>query len=143
MKKAAEVEKLIEAPRAAVWKAMVAPDTALFPQSKVETDWQVGHPIQFSGNWKGRPYQDRGEIVAVEPEARLEFTHWSELSGTEDRPENYHTVRYELTGDDRRTTVRLTQFNHGNQDIDDKTRAEFAANWDMMLNHLKQTVEKA
>lgn len=121
MKKVVELEKTIKASRATVWRAMVARDSALFPDTQVETDWQVGQPIHFSGKWKGKPFQDRGRILIFEPELTLEFTHWSELSGTEDRPENYHTVRYELIGGDHTTIVKLTQFNHGDQDIDDKT----------------------
>ena len=32
----------------------------------VKTDWQVGHPITFSGTWKDKPFEDKGEILVVQ-----------------------------------------------------------------------------
>src|SRR5690606_7175074 len=78
-------------------KAMTARQSAMFPGTEVETDWTVGHPISFSGEWKGKSFTDKGEIQSFEEAKELSFTHWSALSGTDDRPENYHVVRYELS----------------------------------------------
>lgn len=141
MKKIVEIETTIAASADAVWRAMTAADTALFPDARVETDWRVGHPIRFSGTWKGKAYSDRGEVVAADPGAKLTFTHWRPLSGTEDRPENYHTVSYVLSAEADGTRVRLSQFNHAAADVDDKTRKDYTANWRMMLDHLKHVVE--
>lgn len=138
MKKVVELEKTIQAPRTAVWKAMVAPRSALFPDADVQTDWQVGHPIRISGKWQGKAYHDSGEVVAVEPEARLEFHHWT---GTGARPDDYHTVVYALSGKGDATTVTLTQYNHGSKQLDDKTRKEFESTWTALLDHLKKAVE--
>lgn len=138
-----EVDTTIAAEPKAVWAAMTARQSAMFPGTTVETDWKTGHPITFSGEWKGKPFRDRGEIQHVEEAKELSFTHWSELSGEPDRPENYHVVRYRLEPRGEKTRVTLAQFNRGRDSaIDEKTRAEFEKNWEMMLEGLKQAVEK-
>jgi uncharacterized protein YndB with AHSA1/START domain len=105
--------------------------------SRVETDWRPGSPITWSGEYEGRAYQDKGEIVEVQPRHRLIVTHFSPLSGQPDEQENYHTVRYELDEHGGRTHVSLTQDNNGSPD-----EAEHSArNWKMMLDGLKKVVE--
>ena len=137
-----EVGTTINADPAAVWAAMTRKRSAMFPGTEVETDWQEGHPITFSGDWKGRAFKDRGELQTVKAGRELSFTHWSELSGEADRPENYHVVRYVLEPQGKGTKVTLSQINKGGGDVDAATRAEFRKNWEMMLDGLKQDVEK-
>lgn len=137
-----EVNTTIAAPPAQVWEAMTRKRSALFPGTEVDTDWTVGHPITFRGEWKGKPFRDRGEIQSFKEARELSFTHWSEMSGTPDRPENYHIVRCVLEPKGDQTQVTLSQINQGrNSDIDEKTRAEFTKNWTMMLNGLKEAVQ--
>ena len=62
----------------------------------VETDWKPGSPIAWRGEWNGKPFEDKGEVLEVLPYKFLKLTHFSPLSGQEDRPENYHTLEYEL-----------------------------------------------
>ena len=104
----AEVE--IDASRARVWAALTDPEQIeqyMFG-SRVETDWKLGSPIVWKGEYEGKHYEDRGEIVEIEPERRLKMTHFSPLSGQEDRPENYHTLLYELEEREGRTRVSLS-----------------------------------
>lgn len=137
-----EVDTTIAVDAETVWKAMTRKDSAMFPGTEVETDWEVGHPITFQGEWKGKRFKDRGEIQSFEEARELSFTHWSEMSGEPDRPENYHIVRYELTPKGDKTKVTLSQINSGpKSDIDAKTRAEFKKNWQMMLDGLKKSAE--
>jgi uncharacterized protein YndB with AHSA1/START domain len=137
-----EVDTTIAADPKTVWKAMTTKQSAMFPGTEVETDWEVGHPISFKGEWKGRPFKDKGEIQSFETEKELSFTHWSEMSGEADRPENYHVVRYVLEPMGENTKVTLSQFNEGSKaEVDAKTRAEFKKNWQMMLDGLKKSAE--
>ncbi len=138
MKKVVEVQRTVDAPRSAVWTAMLAPRSALFPDAEVRTDWQVGHPIRISGQWDGKAYQDSGEVVAVVPQEKLEFTHWT---GTDKRPDDYHTVSYVLAGEGDATTVTLTQYGHGDEEVSETVREKFRATWTALLEHLKQIVE--
>ena len=54
--------------------------------TNLATDWKVGSPITWSGEWKGTPYVDKGTVLEVEPGRRLAYTHWSPMGGSEDRP---------------------------------------------------------
>ncbi len=71
-----------------------------------ETDWSEGSPIVHRGEYQGKPYQDKGMIVKVEPERRLVHTHWSSVSRLPDSQENYQEVTWTL--DDRMGSTRLT-----------------------------------
>ncbi len=88
----------IGASPAHVWNALTDPEQIrqyMFG-SQVETDWQQGSPIAWKGEYEGTTYEDRGEIIEIEPERRLKVSHFSLLSGQEDVPANYHTLTYEL-----------------------------------------------
>jgi uncharacterized protein YndB with AHSA1/START domain len=136
-----EVDNTIAAPPARVWEAMKA--GAMFPGTTIHTDWKVGHPITFTGEWNGKAFVDRGEIQTISDERELSFTHWSDKDRSGKRPASYHLVRYRLDGAGDGTRVTLSQFNEGqDQQVDDKTRAEFKKNWRMMLDGLKQVAEK-
>jgi uncharacterized protein YndB with AHSA1/START domain len=137
----ATAECEIDAPPDKVWRALTEPELIkkyMFG-SEVTTDWQPGSPITWKGEFEGREYEDKGEIIAVEPGQRLEVTHFSPLTGQEDRPENYHRVRYELQQTTGGTSVRLTQDNSSSAE-----EAEHSAgNWQMMLDGLKNVVEQS
>jgi len=129
----------IEAPATRVWAALTEPDqiAAYMFGSRVETDWEVGHPITWKGEWEGRPYQDKGQVLAYDEPARLSVTHFSPLTGQDDVPENYHTLVYELDESAGVTTVSLSQDNNGSEEEAEHSRA----NWQMMLDGLKKQVE--
>lgn len=67
-----------------------------FMGATLKTDWQVGHPITFSGTWEDKPFEDKGEIITFEPEQEMSYSHWSPLSGADDVPDNYHVVHITL-----------------------------------------------
>jgi uncharacterized protein YndB with AHSA1/START domain len=122
-----------------VWQALTDPDeiARYMMGSRVETTWEPGSPITWSGEWQGRPYQDRGEVLEAEPARRLSVTHWSPLTGEDDAPENYHTVRYELAPADGGTRVVLDQDGCTSRD----QAEQFSRNWQGMLDGLKRVVE--
>jgi uncharacterized protein YndB with AHSA1/START domain len=130
----------IDAPPDKVWQALTDPELIkkyMFG-SEVQSDWQPGSPITWKGEFEGREYEDKGEIIAVEPGRQLEVTHFSPLTGQEDRPENYHRVRYELQENNGGTSVRLTQDNSSSAEEAENS----AANWQVMLDGLKRVVEQ-
>ena len=129
----------IQAPATRVWSALTEPDqiAAYMFGSRVETDWEVGHPITWNGEWEGKPYQDKGQVLAYDEPERLSVTHFSPLTGQDDVPENYHTLVYELGENDGVTTVSLSQDNNGSEEEAERSRA----NWQMMLDGLKKQVE--
>ena len=137
-----EVDTTISASGDKVWKAMTAHNSAMFPGTQVETDWKIGHPITFTGEWQGKPFIDKGEIQTFKEGEELSFTHWSAGSGEAQRPEDYHIVRCRLEPEGDKTKVTLSQINMGKKtDIGETRRAEFKKNWQMMLDGLKQAAE--
>ena len=131
----------IHATRAEVWSALTNPEKVkqYMHGTEMSTDWKEGSPISWKGEWKGRSYEDKGTVLAVEPQKLLKYTHWSPMGGSEDKPENYHTVTYELAGEDGKTTLTLIQDNNASQEEADKMASD---NWGPVLNGLKETVEK-
>jgi uncharacterized protein YndB with AHSA1/START domain len=130
----------INAPRAKVWEALTNPAKVKqsFHGTTLSTDWRVGSPVIWTGEWKGQSYVDKGTVLAFEPERLLKCTHWSQLGGSEDTPENYHTVTYELAEDGGTTTLTLTQDNNATQEEADSMAEN---NWGPVLLALKATAE--
>ena len=129
----------IQAPAAEVWKALTDPDTIAryFFGSRVKTDWRPGSPITWSGEWNGKPYEDKGTVLEVEPDRLLKVSHFSPLAEVPDRPENYHNIVFELEQHGHATGVSLTQDNNK-----DEAEAEHSTqNWKAMLEALKKVVE--
>jgi len=135
----AKAEITINAPASKVWEALTSPQMIqqyLFG-TQVTTDWQVGSPITYRGVWQGKPYEDKGTILQVEPEKLLVSTYWSALSGLANLPENYNTVRYELSGAGGATRLTITQDN--NATAEDASHSE--QNWKMVLDGIKKLLE--
>jgi len=135
----ATVSTTIDAPASKVWDAITKPELIkkyLF-DTDVISDWKVGSPILYRGEWQGKPFEDRGKILEFEPGKRLVSTHWSPLSGVPDLPENYHTVTYELSEKSGGTEVTILQDNNASEEENDHSEA----NWKTVLDGLKKLLE--
>lgn len=129
----------IDAPASKVWDALTKPELIkqyLFG-TQVSTDWRVGSPITYRGEWQGKAYEDKGKIVEIEPGRRLVSTFWSSLGGLPDSPENYNTVRYELSPEGAGTRLSITQDNNASQEA----ASHSEQNWRMVLDGIKKLVE--
>jgi uncharacterized protein YndB with AHSA1/START domain len=129
----------INAPASKVWDALTMPHLIkqyLFG-TEVTTDWQVGSPIIYKGIWQGKPYEDKGRVLEIEPEKILVSTFWSSLSGLPDISENYKTVRYELSSTGDLTSLTITQDNNTSQDEANHSEQ----NWKMVLEGIKKLIE--
>ena len=75
----AQVEKVIAASAAAIWVALTTPAKLkqFFFGADVVTDWKVGSAIRMKGEFKGKPYEDKGTILGFEPQRRLSFSHFA------------------------------------------------------------------
>ena len=131
---------VIHAPAAKVWEALTTPQLIKqwFFGVDTDTDWMVGSPIIHTGQWQGKPYEDKGRILKFDPRKVLAHTHWSSLSGLPDRPENYQNVTYTLTarGDDTRLTIDEVNF------PSEEAKALSEKSWGMVLQALKELLEK-
>ena len=136
----AKASIIINASGKRVWDALVTPQSIkqyMFG-TNVVSDWHEGSPIFWRGEWQGKPYEDKGTILQFKPGQKIQYTHFSPLSGTPDKPENYHTVTIELSANGNQTHVVLTQDNSASED----ERKESEKNWEMMLTSLKKFIEQ-
>jgi uncharacterized protein YndB with AHSA1/START domain len=137
----AVAETEINASPGRVWNALTDPaqiEEYMFG-SRVTTDWKQGSPIVWKGEYEGRKYEDRGQILEIEPQRRLKMTHFSPLSGREDAPENYHTLVFELEKAGReKTHLSLSQDNNSSEEEAEHSKA----NWETMLSGLKKLAER-
>ncbi len=135
----ATAEADIAAPIADVWKALVTPaDIRKYMfGAEAHSEWRAGSPIFWKGEWQGKPYEDKGVILEIDPGRVLRYSHFSPLAGQPDRPENYHTVTIRLEEGGAGTRVILSQDHNGSAEA--KTHAE--KNWGTMLASLKRLLE--
>lgn len=135
----AQASVTVAAPPATVWDALVNP--ALIKQyffgTTVISDWQEGSPIVWKGEWQGASYEDKGQLLRIEPERLLQYSHFSPLSNLADVPDNYHTITIELAGQGAETLVTLSQDNNATE----ADREHSRANWEMVLAGLKRLLE--
>jgi uncharacterized protein YndB with AHSA1/START domain len=130
----------INAPISKVWKALVTPSIIKEYMFGTETtsDWKVGSRISYKGVWEGKEYEDGGIITEFSENKVFESTYFSSMSGEEDLPENYSTVRYEVAEMPNGTLLTISQDN-----CKDKERADHSSsNWNYILKLLKEIVER-
>ena len=136
----AQVSINIHATIANVWEALTNPDIIrkyLFGTNTI-TDWEVGSPIKFKGEWEGKSYEDKGTILEIQKNKLIKYDYWSSMSGIEDKPENYVIVTYQLSGEDGNVNLSVLQENIP----DEKMKAHSEENWNKVLNGLKKVVEE-
>lgn len=130
----------IHAPLSQVWQALTDPriiEKYMFG-ARVASTWKQGAPITWSGEWKGKAYQDKGVILRIQPPRLVRYTHFSPLSGLADSPENYHTVTVHLSPKGDLTELSLTQDNNHSEEERDHSQQ----NWEAMLAAMKALLEK-
>jgi len=130
----------IGAPIDEVWKAITTPELIKqwFFGVDTESDWTPGSHLIHRGEWQGKPYVDKGEILKIEPPTLLVHTHWSEVSGVPDAPENYQEVTWELSARDGSTELTITERNLPSEEA--KTVSE--EGWRTALTGLKTLLER-
>ena len=136
----AQVDKLIAASAPDIWAALTTPAALkqFFFDADVVTNWRVGSSIRMKGEFKGKTYEDKGDIGTFDPPRQLSFSHWSAMSGQADTPANYHLVTFDLVPEGAATKVTLSQSNlmGGVTASDIERRAEYEKNWASVLDGL-------
>ncbi|MCO5935346.1 SRPBCC domain-containing protein [Mucilaginibacter sp. RB4R14] len=131
---------IFKASSAEVWKGLTDPEVVkqYFFGTILKSDWKEGSPITFSGEWDGKSYEDKGFIKEIVPGKYVRYSYWSIMAGTEDKPENYADVSYELNENGDITVLTIIQDN-----IKDEASKEHSENnWQMMFNGLKKLIER-
>jgi len=141
MSKELVVKKEIEinADLSMVWNALINPKLIkqyLFCTEAI-SEWKIGSPIIFRGEWEGNIYEDKGLISKLETNKVFQYAFWSPISGLEDKLENYANITYELLEKGEDTLLSVTQDNIKTEEIFNRT----CENWEGILKVLKETVE--
>jgi uncharacterized protein YndB with AHSA1/START domain len=128
----------IEAPVAEVWQALTTPSVIKqwFFGVDTQSDWTEGSDIVHMGEWRGKPYVDKGTIVRFEPERLLIHTHWSDLSGLSDRPEHYQEVTWALGERAGTTEPTVSETN-----LPEQAKTVSETSWTTVLGNLKELLE--
>ena len=129
----------IHASSHAVWDALTNPKSIkkYLMGADVHTDWKVGSPLTYTGEYQGKPYEEKGVIQKFEPGRVLQATHFSTSSGKPDKPENYALVTWALHENDGAIVLTVSQDNIPNE----KAVESAKANWTGVLKGLKEVAE--
>jgi uncharacterized protein YndB with AHSA1/START domain len=134
-----KVTKTIRAGTDRVWAALTQPELVKkwMMGATLSTTWTRGAPITWTGDYEGKKYQDKGEVLEVEQHKQLAYTHFSAMSGAADKPENYHQVSWQLKDENGSTTLQLVQTGASSA----KEAEQFKSNWKSMLDSLREVAE--
>jgi uncharacterized protein YndB with AHSA1/START domain len=129
----------IEAPVEEVWVAITTPARIKewFFGVDTRSDWTPGSELVHTGEWQGRPYEDKGTILRIEPPHQLVHTHWSAMSGRPDEPGSYEEVTWTLADRDGATELAVAETNLPSEEA----RALSEQSWAMALGRLKEVLE--
>lgn len=128
-----------KAPKSKVWAALTKAEIIkqYFFGTNLVTNWKVGSPILWKGEWEGKAYEDKGKVLAFNPENNLKYTYFSSFSGDPDIPENYRPITYQLKGSDGVTELIIIQENCKSEE----DRAHSEGNWKSVMEGMKKLVE--
>ena len=135
-----EASMVVDAPREVVFDALTNPGQIkkYFFGTEAVSDWKVGSPLYFRGEWEGKKYEDKGTILEKKDGELLKYNYWSSMSGIEDKPENYVVITYALSEILGKTRVTITQENIPSEEM----RIHSEENWTRVLGDLKNLLER-
>ena len=130
----------IHASKSKVWDALTKPELIkkYFFGTETITDWKVGSPILYRGEWEGKTYEDKGTVLAIEKEKLIKYSYWSSFSDKPDAPENYSNVTYTLKEGNGETIFTVVQ-----EGIDDEEKLKHSEeNWGVVMQGMKKMLEE-
>ena len=131
-------QTVVNAPIEKVWDALTNREIVkqYFFGSDQVTDWKVGSPIVWTGEYEGTTYTDKGTVLEFVPNKKLVFSYLSSWANREDKPENYLRVSYDVKPVETGTALTITQTNY-----DEEKVRHSEENWAAVIDGLKKLVE--
>ena len=123
-----------------VWLGLTNPSIVkeYFFGTDLASDWKVGSRITFSGEWEGKKYEDGGTILDIDEPYLLKYSYWSSMAGTENVPENYNDITYDLSEAEGVTTLVITQ-----EGVKSEEAAKHSEeNWSYIFDKLKALLKE-
>jgi len=99
-----------------VWTALTDPKLMQQWMSEspieIDTGWTIGSPIIIRGVLSQTPFENKGKILQFKPTELLRYSHLSSLSILPEQPENYTTIEFQLSPNEKgtRLTINLHNF---------------------------------
>ena len=124
-----------------VWEVMTKPEKikVYLYGTQTITDWQVGSPIIFQGEYEGKTYKDKGNVIGNVENEFLKYNYWSGFSGLEDKAENYSVITYII----QKLNDNEVQLSWLQQGFADETgQQHMEAGLPTMLKDIKKLVEE-
>lgn len=138
----------IDAPAEKVWDALTNPEQTKKYMFGCEalSDWKAGSPLVWKGVFGGvELVAVKGDIVSIKPGKFLAYTVIDPNSSIPDIPENYLTVTYDLTPENGKTVLTVTQGDYSKVADGEKRYKEAYNNgegWNPILVQVKQLAEE-
>jgi uncharacterized protein YndB with AHSA1/START domain len=132
---------------AAVWDALTNPEMTKKYMFGCEalSDWRPGSSLVWKGHFNGLDMVTvKGKVVSIEPGQSLVYTAIDPNNpAIPDVPENYLTITYDLTEQDGRTTLAVTQGDYNSVAEGAKRYEETMAGggWTPLLVQIKDLLE--
>lgn len=132
----AEIKIEFQASAKKVWQWLTQPELVkqYFFGTDLVSNWEVGSPIFWRGEWEGQAYEDKGTILQLVPERILEYDYLSSWSDLEDKPENYQVISYRLDEQNGKTMLTITQQKIPTQEQRDHS----IENWTSIMSGMKE-----
>jgi uncharacterized protein YndB with AHSA1/START domain len=132
-------EIMVRAPIESVWDCLLDPEKSaeFFFGISFKSDLKKGSPIEWTGEWEGKSFTDRGIILDIEKPTLFRYDYFSALSGLPDSKENHQILTYtfDQVGDAVRLGISQTNI------VTEAQRAHSEQNWATMLDMIKKKLE--
>lgn len=130
---------LLNATPQRVWEALTHPGMTrqYLYNCEVKSDWKTGSPLQWTGNYKGRPVRAEGKIIDIIPGRMIKYSGFDRLTEGDISRQGDVYITHEIVPHGSQTKL-LTTLEHFEGD---ETRAEMAADqWDFEIMPRLQTL---
>ena len=103
----------------------------------VSSNWEIGDPIIWEGNYEGYKAYQKGEILDIKPLKLIKYSTFDPNFGLEDKPENYIHVTYLLNEKDNETELTIINETF---DGNEERMNHINQGWEMVIAKIKEII---